>query len=110
MIKYLFLCVAILFSTNLYASSLEDNYFKYINNHCVGVSDFSNMVMTAKNNGYSKETLIETLIEFESPDISLHNEIMGIIEWAYSIPYIIKPIDFKKEVYDSCMEYYYSYE
>ena len=75
--------------------------------HCNAVSDFAVTVMEAKNMDISKHRLMNTLFEVKPPSVASQNELVGIIEWAYSIPYTIKSKTFAVDVYDSCMEFYY---
>ena len=75
--------------------------------HCEMVADFAVTVMEAKNMSISKHSLMNTLFEVKPPNIASQNELVGIIEWAYSIPYTIKSKTFAVDVYDSCVEFYY---
>ena len=75
--------------------------------HCEMVADFAVTVMDAKNMDISKHSLMNTLFEVKPPNIASQNELAGIIEWAYSIPYTIKSKTFAIDVYDSCVEFYY---
>ena len=75
--------------------------------HCEMVAEFAVMVMEAKNMDISKHRLMNTLFEAKPPGTETQNELIGIIEWAYSIPYTIKSKTFAVDVYDSCMEFYY---
>lgn len=76
-------------------------------NHCNAVSDFAVTVMEAKNANVSRYRLMSSLFEVKPPNIETQNELIGIIEWAYSIPYKIKSKTFAVDVYDRCMEFYY---
>ena len=75
--------------------------------HCEMVADFAVTVMEAKNMSISKHSLMNTLFEVKPPNAASQNELVGIIEWAFSIPYTIKSKTFAVDVYDSCMEFYY---
>ena len=75
--------------------------------HCEMVADFAVTVMEAKNMDISKHSLVNTLLEVKPPSVSSQNELAGIIEWAYSIPYTIKSKTFAVDVYHSCVEFYY---
>ena len=75
--------------------------------HCNAVSDFAVTVMDSKNANVSKYCLMSSLFEAKPPSTETQNELIGIIEWAYSIPYTIKSKTFAVDVYDSCMEFYY---
>lgn len=75
--------------------------------HCEMVADFAVTVMEAKNMSISKHSLMNTLLDVEAPNVASQNELVGIIEWAYSIPYTIKSKTFAVDVYDSCVEFYY---
>lgn len=75
--------------------------------HCNAVSDFAVTVMEAKNANVSKYRLMSSLFEVKPPSVETQNELVGIIEWAYSIPYTIKSKTFAVDVYDSCVEFYY---
>ena len=75
--------------------------------HCEMVADFAVTVMEAKNANVSKYRLMSSLFEAKPPSTETQNELIGIIEWAYSIPYTIKSKTFAVDVYDSCMEFYY---
>lgn len=75
--------------------------------HCEMVADFAVTVMEAKNMSISKHSLMNTLFEVKPPNVASQNELIGIIEWAYSIPYTIKSKTFAVDVYDSCVEFYY---
>ena len=75
--------------------------------HCNAVSDFAVTVMDSKNANVSKYRLMSSLFEVKPPSTETQNELIGIIEWAYSIPYKIKSKTFAVDVYDSCMEFYY---
>ena len=71
------------------------------------VADFAVTVMDSKNANVSKYRLMSSLFEAKPPSTETQNELIGIIEWAYSIPYTIKSKTFAVDVYDSCMEFYY---
>lgn len=75
--------------------------------HCEMVADFAMTVMEAKNMSISKHSLMNTLFEVKPPNVASQNELVGIIEWAYSIPYTIKSKTFAVDVYESCTEFYY---
>ena len=75
--------------------------------HCSAVSDFAVTVMDSKNANVSKYRLMSSLFEAKPPSTETQSELIGIIEWAYSIPYTIKSKTFAVDVYDSCMEFYY---
>ena len=75
--------------------------------HCEMVADFAVTVMEAKNANVSKYRLMSSLFEAKPPSTETQNELIGIIEWAYSIPYTIKSKTFVVDVYDSCVEFYY---
>ena len=75
--------------------------------HCNAVSDFAVTVMEAKNANVSKYRLMSSLFEVKPPSVETQNELIGIIDWAYSIPYTIKSKTFAVDVYDSCVECYY---
>ena len=75
--------------------------------HCEMVAEFAVTVMEAKNMSISKHSLMNTLFEVKPPNIASQNELVGIIEWAYSIPYTIKSKTFAVDVYDSSGEFYY---
>ena len=75
--------------------------------HCEMVADFAVTVMDSKNANVSKYRLMSSLFEVKPPNVASQNELVGIIEWAYSIPYTIKSKTFAVDVYDSCVEFYY---
>ena len=75
--------------------------------HCEMVADFAVTVMDSKNANVSKYRLMSSLFEAKPPSTETQNELIGIIEWAYSIPYTIKSKTFAVDVYDSCVEFYY---
>ena len=75
--------------------------------HCESVTEFSIMVMDAKSMNVSKDALMHNLFEVKPPNVAVQNELVGIIEWAYSIPYTIKSKTFAVDVYDNCVEFYY---
>ena len=75
--------------------------------HCEMVADFAVTVMDSKNANVSKYRLMSSLFEVKPPSVETQNELVGIIEWAYSIPYTIKSKTFAVDVYDSCVEFYY---
>ena len=75
--------------------------------HCEMVADFAVTVMDSKNANVSKYRLMSSLFEVKPPNVASQNELVGIIEWAYSIPYTIKSKTFAIDVYDSCVEFYY---
>lgn len=75
--------------------------------HCSAVADFAVTVMEAKNANVSRYRLMSSLFEVKPPSVETQNELIGIIDWAYSIPYKIKSKTFAVDVYDSCMEFYY---
>ena len=75
--------------------------------HCEMVADFAVTVMDSKNANVSKYRLMSSLFEAKPLSTETQNELIGIIEWAYSIPYTIKSKTFAVDVYDSCMEFYY---
>ena len=75
--------------------------------HCEMVSDFAVTVMDSKNANVSKYCLMSSLFEVKPPSVETQNELIGIIDWAYSIPYTIKSKTFAVDVYDSCVEFYH---
>ena len=75
--------------------------------HCEMVADFAVTVMEAKNANVSKYRLMSSLFEAKPHSAETQSELIGIIEWAYSIPYTIKSKTFAVDVYDSCVEFYY---
>ena len=75
--------------------------------HCEMVADFAVTVMDSKNANVSKYRLMSSLFEVKPPSVETQNELIGIIDWAYSIPYTIKSKTFAVDVYDSCVEFYY---
>ena len=75
--------------------------------HCEIVADFAVTVIDAKNMNVSKDALMHNLFEVKPPNMASQNELVGIIEWAYSIPYTIKSKTLAVDVYESCVEFYY---
>lgn len=73
-------------------------------NHCDNVAEFGQVVMQAKNVGISEEGSLDTLLIVEAPSVDAQNELISVLEWAYSED--MYSDEFSVIVKKSCEEFY----